>query len=80
MKKSMLALVILLSFKAQANDTSYVVKREKLYMTIRQEVKSPSAQEKIIALNERKHKRKNRLFIIGTSIFFGTISAWYWSK
>jgi len=80
MKKLIAILAILISFSGKAQDTSYVVKRAKIYMVMRQEVSSPDAQQKVMIDVRKKKRRQDRIFtIVATSIFAG-ISVWYWSK
>ena len=72
--------IILISFSGKAQDTTYVLKRAKIYMVMRQEVSSPDAKQKVMIDIRKKKRRQDRIFtIVATSIFAG-ISVWYWSK
>ena len=80
MKKLILAIAILFSLSSQAQDTTYVMKRAKLYMVMRQEVTSPDARQAFDLAQRKKKRRNDTIFTIVVGVIFGGISTWYWSK
>lgn len=79
MKKLFLAITILFSLNGKAQDTTYYLKQQKLYMSIRSEITNPTDKLKVIKLKEQKRKRENRVFTIVTTTIFTTLSVWFFS-
>jgi hypothetical protein len=79
MKKVLFAIAILFSVNCKAQDTTYYLKQQKLYMSIRSEVTNPNECEKAFKLQQQKRKRKDRIYTIVAGTIFASISVWFWN-
>ena len=78
MKKLLFAIAILFSVGTKAQDTTYLQKRNDLYMSIRTKVTDSEIYKKQYSLKLKKRRRNDRIVtIVATSIFTG-ISIWFW--
>ena len=79
MKKVLFAIAILFAVNCKAQDTTYYLKQQKLFMAIRSEVTNPNECEKAFKLQQQKRKRKDRIYTIVASTIFASISVWFWN-
>ena len=79
MKKLLFAIAIIFSVNCKAQDTTYYLKQQKLYMAIRSEVTNPTDQLKAFKLQQQKRKRKDRIITIVASTIFASVSVWFWN-
>jgi len=79
MKKLIVIFVILFATNVKAQDTTYYLKQQKLYMAIRSEVTKPNECLKAYKLQEQKRRRKDRTLVIISSTIFAGISIWFWN-
>ena len=78
MKKLFVVVAILFSVSAKAQDTTYLQKRNDLYMSIRTKVIDSTIYKQQYSLKLKKRRRNDRIFVIVTSTLFAGVSVWFW--
>ena len=78
MKKLFIVVAILFSVGAKAQDTTYLQKRNDLYMSIRTKVIDSTIYKQQYSLKLKKRRRNDRIFVIVTSTLFAGVSVWFW--
>ena len=75
--KVILILLLLISLKLFAQDTTYYQKRNELYMTTR--VTDVDLYNKHYSFVVKKRQKRDRRITIISTILFTAISTWFWS-
>jgi hypothetical protein len=80
MKKTLLAIAILFSMSTKAQDTTYLHRRNELYMNIRTQVTDSTLYKQHYHFKTAKERRKDRVLTVVMASIFASISAWYWTR
>ena len=79
MKKLFLAIAILFSLNGKAQDTTYYLKKIKLYMQIRQQINNPTQKENMLLIAKKRKAKKDKVFVVAVTTIFTTLSVWFFS-
>ena len=79
MKKTIFILSILFSIICMGQDTTFIQKRNDLYMSIRTKVVDSTIYKQQYSLRVNKQRRKNKITTIVVGTIFAGISVWFWS-
>jgi hypothetical protein len=80
MKKLLFAVAVLFSLNSKAQDTTYLQKRQDLYMSIKTKVIDSTNYKKYYSAEKERIKRRDKRITIITGIVWGSITGWYLMK
>jgi hypothetical protein len=80
MKKLLIIFVILFATNCKAQDTTYLQKRQELYMSIKTKVIDSTIYKRYYSAEKQRIKRRDRRMTIIAGVIWGGITGWYLMK